>query len=974
MAAEKQEKGPILIVGLGASAGGLEAFQQFFDHMPPGSNMAFVLVQHRTPDQPSMLGELIARHTSIPVVEARDGTEVQANHVYVAPAQQNLELNHGQLQFFETEERTGQRTPINFFFRSLARDQGAHAAGIVLSGMGTEGTLGVRAIKEAGGLVLVQDEESAQYESMPCSAAATHLADFILPPAQMPERLLAYAQHLPLPPPAAKAAEPPSAKKEDHLQTICRMLREYTGHDFSQYKPNTLHRRIERQRIVHQFEGLDEYVRFLQQDPQEVEQLFRELLVAVTSFFRDPEAFVVLSEKVLAPLLASRSSRPPLRVWVPGCATGEEAYSIAMLLAEQMEGLEREFLVEIFATDIEAEAIRAARQGMYPEGLEADVSTERLKRFFVREDHVYRIKEEIRERVIFAEQSIIKDPPFSRLDLISCRNLLIYLNGDLQKKVLPLFHYALKPGGYLLLGSSETIGEATDLFIPLDRKWKLFQHREKEGVARPLEYQLPENPAAGSQDRTESRPFPALDSQKLTENALLAHYHPVGILVDAHNRVLYIHGRSGQFLELPAGNASLDVTDMARKGLKPVLAAALRQARAEKAEVRHRRMKVRTNGGEVAIDLTVRPAQREPARPDLMLIVLEEVAGQPEEEGVPSLPSSEVETQRIAELERELQASREYLQSTIEELETTNEEYRSANEELQSANEELQSTNEELQTAKEEQQSVNEELATVNNELESKVEELSSAKNDMQNLLDSIEVGTIFLDLELKIKRFTATAIRLVNLIASDVGRPLAHLVWNVEYDALVEDAQQVLDTLVPEEREVRSRDGDWYLVRIRPYRTAESVIEGVVITFIDITQQKEIQQQLEEMEQQAKEAQAFAENIVETVPHPLVVLDAKLCMVSANRAFYQTFQEKPESAEGQLIYELGDGEWNISRLRELLEDILPGQSSFENFEMAHDFPRIGRRNLRLNGREVWQEKTEERLILLVIEVDEKDG
>ncbi len=953
-AAAKQAQRPLLIVALGASAGGLDAFREFFQYLPADSGMAFVLIQHRSTDHSSMLRELVGRYTAMPVVPARAGDALRPDHVYIAPAQQYLGLHKGRFQVYESAEAPGQRTPINAFFRALAADQGPRTAGVVLSGMGTEGTLGARAIKEAGGLVLVQDAESAQYDSMPCSAAAAHVADSVLPPHEMAGRLVAFAQQdWPSPGGAASHAEP-GVDQEEHVDALCRLLRDYTGHDFSQYKPGTLYRRIERQRLVNQCGSLEEYVEFARYHTAELGRLFRELLVPVTSFFRDPEAFEAVRNLALQPLVARHAAGEPLRFWVPGCATGEEAYSLAILAAEEMERQTKQLPLEIFASDIDAQAVQAARHGIYPAGLEADVSQERLVRFFVRQDHMYQVSQEIRDHVVFAEQSVFRDPPFSHLDLISCRNVLIYLNGDLQKRVLTLFHYALRPGGYLLLGGSETVGENRSLFEPVDSKSKLFQRKTSEQTPPAAWQYLPARPQYGA-DAAHSRIQEyTLDYGRLTEKSLLEYTGIVGVLVDAQDRVLYIHGRSGRYLEPPAGAASLEITSMAREGLRPALAAALQRARAEGREVQRRHVCVRANGTEVTCDVTARPVHGSPGKPHLMLVILEpaaEAAGDTRasavgDTGPETATAQQATDQRIVELEQELQASREHLQSTVEELLTSNEEYCSANEEL----------------------------STVNAELQSRVQDTEQMRNDMQNLLDSLDVATVFLDLELRIQRFTPSARRLANLIDGDVGRPLNDLVWHLEYERLADDARQVLDTLIPLEREVRAADGNWYLVRMRPYRTAGKVIEGVVVLFIAIGAQKEAQDELETLREKARAAQDMAEGIVATVPDPLVVLDADLVVVSASSAFCATFGHDMDEVTGQRIYELGQGAWDNRELRRLLDDVLPGQSLFEGFEMTHRVPGGNERRLRLSGREVRPLPPGRKAIMLVIQVLEEDN
>jgi two-component system CheB/CheR fusion protein len=775
---------------------------------------------------------------------------------------------NGTLQLLEPAAPRGQRLPIDFFFRSLAQDQHERAIGIVLSGTGSDGTQGVRTIKGEGGMVMAQNPESTEFDGMPRSAIATGLVDYELPPAEMPAQLIAYAAHAYGK--LIKSDTVTAPRAESALKKIFILLRAQTGHDFSLYKPNTIHRRIERRMAVHQIDALDGYVKYLQQAPAEVEALFHDLLIGVTNFFRDPEAFRVLEEQVIPKLFAGKRTGDVIRVWSPGCSTGEEAYSLAILLQERMETLKASYAVQVFATDIDSRAIAVARAGLYPSSIAADVSPARLARFFTLEPGggAYRIHKTIRDMVIFSEQDVIKDPPFSKLDLISCRNLMIYMNGDLQKRLITLFHYALNPGGFLFLGTSETVGEFADLFAVLDRKLKLYQRKEDfHGMQRAtlgrflptmtaIESALPH--AAGK------TAFPVkLPLRELTEQALLQQIVQAGALVSGRGDILYLHGRTGMYLEPAAGEAGIDnILKMAREGLRRDLAVALHQAADTKEVVRAPGLRVKTNGDFTTVNLIVRPVRAGPAatpETPLYLVILEEAPAPGPEQAQQAGPTSDNDgagaeagsgatgaDARIAALNLELRAKDEYLQTTREQLETANEELKSANEEMQSVNEELQSTNEELETSKEELQSVNEELSTVNNELQTKVVDLSRLNNDMNNLLAGTGIATVFVDHQLRILRFTPTAGAIINLIGSDVGRPVGHIVSNlVGYDRLVADTQAVLDTLIPKEVDVESAAGKWYTMRIQPYRTLDNVIEGAVITFVDITEMEQTRETL---------------------------------------------------------------------------------------------------------------------------------
>ncbi len=832
--------------------------------------MAFVLVQHLAPDHKSILTELIRRYTRMQVFEVEDGMKVQPNCAYIIPPNHDMAFLNGTLQLLEPSAPRGQRLPIDFFFRSLAQDQHEKAIGVVLSGTGSDGTLGVRAIKGEGGMVMAQDPSTTEYDGMPRSAVATGLVDFELPPAQMPSRIIAYVTRSFGQAHQTETASP--VKEESCLKKIFILLRAHTGNDFSQYKPSTIHRRIERRMAVHQIDTMESYVKFLQQTPSEIEALFRDLLIGVTNFFRDPAAFKALEEQVIPTLFASKPVGSIIRVWSPGCSTGEEAYSIAMLIQEHMDSLKQNFKIQVFATDIDSQAITTARNGLYPASISADISPERLARFFSIESDssMYRVHKGIRDLLVFSEQNVIKDPPFSKLDLICCRNLLIYLNGDLQKKLMPLFHYALNPKGFLFLGTSETVGEFSELYAALNRKQKIYQRKEGVGGMHRIPYGqfLPPMQAMNSalpQGTGKTADAGKLPLREMTEQAILQQFDPIAALVNAQGVIFYLHGRSGLYLEPAPGEAGVaNILKMAREGLRRALATALHKAVGTKEIVRCQNVRVKTNGNFTTVTLTIRPvtaSSRGVLETPLYLILLEKAGPLGAEQVEVAAPPLETdgntgsaEDARITALKQELRAKEEYLQTTNEELETSNEELKSSNEEMQSVNEELQSTNEELETSKEELQSVNEELATVNGELQTKVADLSRANNDMNNLLAGTGIATVFVDHGLSILRFTPAATQIINLILSDVGRPVRHIVSNlVGYNSLVADAQSVLETLIPKEVEVQTLEGKWYTMSIRPYRTLENVIEGVVITFFDITEMKHAKELLANSSEQLR-------------------------------------------------------------------------------------------------------------------------
>ncbi|MEF2229699.1 MAG: chemotaxis protein CheB [Pseudodesulfovibrio sp.] len=892
------------IVGIGASAGGLAAFEAFFSGMPADTDpgMAFVLVQHLAPDHKSLLTEIIRRYTSMQVFEVEDGMEILPNCAYIIPPNRDMAFLDGRLQLIEPTAPRGQRLPIDYFFRSLAQSLHESAIGIVLSGTGSDGSLGVRAIKGEGGMVIAQSPDSCEYDGMPRSAIATGQVDYELPPVEMPAQIIAYVAHakgLPL-----RTTTTPKPVTENALRKIFIQLRTHTGHDFSQYKPSTIHRRIERRMAVNQIDLLGEYVQYLLKNPEEVEALFRDLLIGVTNFFRDPEVFKALEEQVVPKLFAGKSRGSSIRIWSTGCSTGEEAYSLAILLQEYLDTTHQHFVVKVFATDIDSQAIATARSGLYPASIAADVTPERLARFFTAEaeGNAYRINKNLRDMLIFSEQDVIKDPPFSRLDCIVCRNLLIYMGGDLQKRLIPLFHYALRPGGFLFLGTSETVGDFSDLFTALDRKSKLYLRKDDTLGRQPraMGHFLPPRmdiESSLSQHAVVKELSPTrLPLRELTEKTLLQHFSPAAVLVNAQGDTLYFHGRTGQYLEPSQGEASIgNILKMAREGLRQELSTALYKARSSGEKVHSPALQVKTNGDFTSIDLTIRPvpaAQNEHA-PTLYLVILEpspsgqEPVHQTISPGIgKGKNGSDKESDGVAALRQELLAKEEYLQTTIEELETSNEELKSSNEEMQSINEELQSSNEELETSKEELQSVNEELSTVNAELQNKLSDLSQANNDMSNLLSGTGIATIFVDHRLCVMRFTPATTRIINLIPVDIGRPVGHIVSKmVGYDSLVADIQSVLESLVPLEQEVQTADEKWYTMRIQPYRTLENVIEGAVITFVDITEMKKSHELMQMVQGQLRMVK-----VVQDSQDAIAVLDTKGGLLAWNPSAHRLF------------------------------------------------------------------------------------
>ncbi|MBF0510597.1 MAG: PAS domain-containing protein, partial [Deltaproteobacteria bacterium] len=794
-------------------------------------------------------------------------------------------------------DSAGLRLPIDDFFRSLALDQGEDACCIILSGTGSDGSSGLKVIKSEGGLVLVQDEESAKYNGMPRSAIATGMVDFVLPPEEMPERLIKYRQTtIRL---GRVKATVPEPKVLDDLPKIFALVRSRTGHDFSSYKIGAILRRIKRRMGLNQIEQIGHYVSFLRQNPVEIDTLFRDILIGVTSFFRDKEAFQVLKDKLLPQVLAGLSPPQTFRAWVVGCSTGEEAYSIAITIRECLNMMNKEISFQVFATDIDNFAIAKAREGSFPLSISAEVSPEILSRYFIKENSSYLIKKEIRESMVFAVQNVLKDAPFSRLDLLSCRNLLIYMENDLQKKLFPLFHYVIKEGGILLLGPSESIGSFSDLFAVSDKKWRIYKRHPQARSARAI-VDFPVGLKTETVGFLASASAPVrnkkVDLIKKAQEIVLEKFSPTCILIDAKGEIQHIQGKTGKYLEHGSGLPGLNLLSLAREGLRPDLDSALRKAMMTKESVIVEGLRVKTNGnGDVQpVKLTVMPINDIPELADMTMVVFQNVA-LPEEEAKTRTTKGAAKqfSQRIAALDLELREVRENHQIAVEELETSNEELKSLYEEMQSSNEELQSANEELGASREEQQSMNEELQTVNAELQSKVDELSQVHNDLKNTLNSTDIATIFLDTSLLVRRFTPHASKIVNLIETDVRRPIGHIATNLEYSDLVKDAKMVLDTLIPKETEVRTSDGHWYAMRILPYRTTENQIDGVVLTFFDITESKLANEE-------SKVAKELAYSIVDLVRDSLLVLDGDLKVIRANKTFLNTFKMTAEETHGR--------------------------------------------------------------------------
>ena len=842
-----------LVVGIGASAGGLEALNTFFSAMPNDSNMAFIVVVHLDPSHVSLLPELLRRQTTMEVVAISDGMAVEPNKIYVIPPSYNVSILNQQLHLTAPLD-LHTKLPINFFFRSLAQDQGRKAVGIILSGTGSDGTVGLKEIKAEEGAVIVQSIASAKYDGMPQNAIATGLSDFIAAPEDMPKQLLTYSQQRSNSEVSGKVDTDDSNRV---LNKILALIYQQTGHDFSLYKKNTIVRRIERRMLALQIDGLKDYLEFVQLNTQEITILFSELLIGVTNFFRDKEAFDAL-KKLILHQLESKPDDYIFRIWVPGCSTGEEAYSIAILFQECLASMGKTIGVQIFATDIDEYAITHARLGRYPLSIVADVGEEYCQRYFNKENDQYYIKPIIRDSLVFATQNLIKDPPFTKLDLISCRNLLIYFGPALQKRIFPVFHYGLKEDGILFIGPSETTGQSNKYFEILEKKWKIFKRKllsdeTHNGLyfSAPMEpLKMEENPTSSTISQIEE-----LSALQLVETILRQSKVPPCLIINDALNIVYVHGRLGHYLEPAEGRISSNILEMTRSSkLKHELNTVIHKVILHKKEVCKKALAIDIDGHNSLLDLTVKPLQNIGSLKGLMMVSFDNVVSTLKGQNKNQTVSSTLHLNKDAQaLKQELDSTRESLQTTIVELETSNEELKSSNEELQSTNEELQSTNEELETSKEELQSLNEESITVNAELQSNMEELSTINDDMKNLLDSTQVATLFLDQQLRIRRYTPAMTSIISLVPTDIDRPIGHFATSLLNIKLADYADKVLTTLEKTEYEVFDNKYHCYRMRILPYRTTNNVIAGVVISFEDITDLKQTETALRIDEQRYK-------------------------------------------------------------------------------------------------------------------------
>lgn len=980
------------VVGIGGSAGGLEAFTQLLKHLPVDTGMAFIIVQHLDPEHESSLPNILSRATAMPVREAKQGMPVQPNEVYIIPPNSTLRLSRGRL---DLSPRVASQLPhlsIDFFFKSLAHELNEGAIGIVFSGNASDGTLGLEAIKAAGGITFAQDQ-SARYDSMPRSAIASGCVDHVMAPRAVALELARIAAHpylrgvLPaLPPDFIADPEPhrssptmpsPAGKRRAQrpppvvhgFARILELAREESGVDFSFYKTTTIHRRITRRMVLSKKNSLDDYARLVAADPKERKALFVDLLIHVTSFFRDEAAFDALKNVVFPKLLAEKRSEP-LRMWSVGCSSGQEAYSLGMAFLEATERIAgRAPPLQIFGTDLNETLLNKARQGLYPKSLAEEISPERLRKFFVEEDGGYRAIKALREVCIFARQDLLGDPPFSRMDLVGCRNVLIYLEPAAQKRVLPMLHYALKPEGFLFLGMSESIGSFTSLFEPLDKKQKIFVRKSSATPAFSIPHRDRRRTAAAEHGPRAASvvdiPRTELHAQQEADRIMVNLFAPPGVLVDAGLTVLQFHGATEAFLRSPSGKASFQLLKMARESLVLPLRAAIDQARETNESVRREKVRVDDTSART-VNLHVIPLRNLSER--YFLVLFEDPADRNQTAAPPSAPVAAVGRagdpalrRRNATLERELRETRDYLQSLQQQHDTAHDELQAANEEVQSTNEELQSINEELETSKEELESGNEELITVNEEMAYRNGELTRLNSDLNNFHVSLNTPIVVLGRDLTIRRFTPLAEKIFNLLSTDIGRPIGGIKHNLEVDDLEGFLRKVIDLLAARESEIRDKDGHWYLLRARPYLTLDNKVDGAVLVLLDIDA-------LKRSEQAITQERDYAEATLRTARDPLVILRPDLTVNTANESFYRTFALVPAQTENRPLFELADGAWNIPALRTLLADVLPRNHFFNDLEVTHRFGGIGERTMLLNGRRLESEGGEPLRILLSIE------
>jgi len=963
--ADKKEN--FAVVGIGASAGGVKALEGFFNVMPPNSGLAFVVIQHLDPRHESYMASLLEQHTRMKVVQTTNGMTVEPNRVYLKPPNRDVVIAGHTLQLLPPKEKRGTKLPIDTFFRSLAEELREMSIGIILSGTGADGTMGAKEIKGAGGLVLAQDPYQAEYPDMPRSVIESEAADFTLPVERMPDAFMNYLGH-PFVEFKATVKKPEKTKEEkikDAYPAILALIRRTTGHDFTGYKNNTVHRRIGRRMAIHRVKNPKEYLRFLRENPEEVTALFKDMLINVTNFFRDAPAWEVLARKVIKPMIKDDPLDMPIRAWVPGCGSGEEAFTLAILIHETMEKIGVQHEIKIFATDIDEEAIAIARESVYPENITSDVSPERLRKYFSEQGGKYKVENSVREMVIFAIHDILKDPPFSQLNLISCRNLLIYMGSGLQEKIIPLMHYSLRPDGYLFLGTSESIGDFTDMFSVVNQKYKIFQSHEMESrQAYYNQFEMAFGNARGDksfdrwdqsdEQKQEKEIQKKLQIRRQMEQTILETVAPPAVFVDKDLNVLYFHGDTRKFLHPPVGEVSYKILSMTDKELANRIKEAVDQIKKGEVSATYNKI-IFDHDGAVAAEVDVIPSKVKVDGREVILITFREkkVASKKKRDD----ETLSAEDSKVRELENQLIQAKQNLHATIEELETSNEELKSANEELQANNEELQSTNEELESSKEELHSTNEELETVNAELRSKNEELQKTEDYLRNLFSHSPFGAIFLDNDLKIIRFTPAVQSVFNLIERDVGRALSDITTNLKDLDIVKESEDVLDTLAKKEVEVGTKDGRWLHVNLMPLRTDGNRIAGVVINFLDITRAKEL-------EKKSEREKLLRQNLIDALPQPAVLIDAGFKIKAINTSFKEAFDLTPKSVQEKKLETIIG--WGSPELGKKLEKRLTQKKDIKAMEITIKLPGIGDRTARLSVHRLSGNEVEGEWLLLI--------
>jgi len=952
-----QQEASFPIIGMGGASGSLAAYQKFFTHMPTHSGMAFVVIAHQDKNEASDYSKLIRKSTSMPVLIADDGMKVHENQVYIIPPGTDMGIHNGHLLLFSPSRHKGAHMSIDYFLQSLAEDQWSKAVAIIFSGLGADGETGLRMVKEKLGMAMVQEPETAEFQSMPSAAIKTHMADYILPPEEMPLKLMQYLSHPVLAAEENTELGSPLANRV-HIQKILMLLRSQTGHDFSLYKKNTISRRIERRIAFHQLADYENYVNYLRENPAEIEILFNELLIGVTKFFRDRHAFDSLKDHIHR-LLSQKGTEEPIRIWIAGCSTGEEAYSVAIIVTEFLDNLQskRKPKAQIFATDLDPNAIDHARRGFYFSNITAELSSQQLERFFIKKPNGYTVKKEIREMIVFAQHNLIKDAPFTRLDLLCCRNVMIYLTTDLQKKIIPVFHYSLQPNGLLFLGPAESVGVFNDIFNSLDSKWKIFER--KEGVSAlgkiiDFPFHIANQDKLGKADGSTK----TIAKNPLAENfnkVLLENYTPASLLINEKGEILYINGKTNRFIQLNPGEAIMNIHRMVREELKYVLGNAIHLCLMNQTKVEISDIRIRENNRTYLMGFSV-DYLSEPALQGLLLVSFYDKGPVRKSVSRKSKSSGNVSEGAVEELEKELTYTKQQLHTTIEQMETSLEELKSTNEELQSTNEELQSTNEEALTTKEEMQSLNEELMTINLQYQNKAEELSQLNNDMKNLLDNTEIGTIFLDNQLNILRFTPQVTRLFNVIASDIGRSITHIVSNFEYPSIEATIKEVIESLAGKELEIKTKNGDWYNLRIMPYRTMDNFINGAVLTFTKITPIKSMNARITGLLQ-------YGQLTANLHSDATVVLDADRKVLVCNEKFQHMFKMKESEIRELSFTEIVINKWQMDLLSDRLSDPSPPS---EEIYVQHHFNGLGTKHLGIKIERIMERGTESTLIMVL--------